>query len=249
MAEQIRRVGLLKAVGATPALVAAVLLAEYVAVAFVAALAGLALGWRTAPLIVDPSAGLLGQPGTPPLAVSTIVLVTAVALGVAAAATFVPSVRAARTSTIRALADSARAPRRSAWIIALSARLPAPMLLGLRMVARRPRRVVLTTLSIAITVSGVVAALAAHLDVAADQTDPTSPFDSSKADRLDQVLLVITLTLVALAAVGDSGMTAPLWELALVVLATVGAVATLTAIPATVGARRPVADVLRSELA
>ena len=41
MAEQIRRVGLLKAVGATPALVAGVLLAEYLAVAGVAAAAGL----------------------------------------------------------------------------------------------------------------------------------------------------------------------------------------------------------------
>jgi len=44
MADQIRRVGLLKAVGGTPGLVAAVLLAEYVAVALLAAVAGLAIG-------------------------------------------------------------------------------------------------------------------------------------------------------------------------------------------------------------
>ena len=42
MADQIRRVGLLKAVGGTPGLVAAVLLAEYVVVALLAAAAGLA---------------------------------------------------------------------------------------------------------------------------------------------------------------------------------------------------------------
>ena len=122
---------------------------------------------------------------------------TAVALGVAVAASFVPAVRAARTSTVLALADSARPPRRTAWLIALSARLPVPLLLGLRVAARRPRRVILATVSIAITVSGVVAALAAH----ADLRESASALDPSRADRLNQVLLVITITLLALAAV------------------------------------------------
>ena len=212
MADQIRRVGLLKAVGATPGLVAAVLLAEYVAVALVAAAVGLVLGRLTAPLITDPGAGLLGRSGAPTLSPSTVGLVTAVALGVAVTATLVPAVRAARTSTVRALADSARAPRRTGWLIALSARLPVPLLLGLRVVARRPRRAVLVTLSIAITVSGVVAAMAAHLDVNATQLGNASVadqlsgsggsvVDSSRSDRLNQVLLVITITLLALAAV------------------------------------------------
>jgi putative ABC transport system permease protein len=63
MAAQIRRVGLLKAVGATPSLVAAVLLAEYVVVALVAAAAGLALGRLVAPLLADPGAALVGSAG------------------------------------------------------------------------------------------------------------------------------------------------------------------------------------------
>ena len=193
MADQIRRVGLLKAVGGTPSLVAAVLLAEYVVVALLAAAAGLAVGWLAAPLLTDPSAGLLGGAGAPPLTISTVGLVTAVALGVAVAATFVPAVRAARTSTVLALADSARAPRRTAWLIALSARLPVPLLLGLRVAARRPRRVVLATASIAITVSGIVAALAAHADL--DATQASGRSDPSRTDRLNQVLLVITITL------------------------------------------------------
>ena len=61
MADQIRRVGLLKAVGATPSLVAAVLLAEYLVVALVAAGTGLILGRVTAPLLIDSSAGLVGR--------------------------------------------------------------------------------------------------------------------------------------------------------------------------------------------
>jgi putative ABC transport system permease protein len=195
MADQTRRVGLLKAVGGTPSLVAGVLLAEYVVVALLGAAAGLAAGWLTAPLLTDPGTGLLGGAGAPSLTMSTVGVVTAVALGVAVAATFVPAVRAARTSTVRALADSARPPRRTAWLIAISAPLPVPLLLGLRVAARRPRRVVLGVVSIAITVSGIVAALAADAQLGEDRGS------SIRNDRLDQVMLVITITLVALAAV------------------------------------------------
>jgi ABC-type lipoprotein release transport system permease subunit len=283
-----------------------VLLAEYVVVALLAAMAGIAVGWLAIPRLTDPTAGLLGSAGAPPLTVSTVGLVTAVALGVAVAATFVPAVRAARTSTVLALADSARAPRRTAWLIALSARLPVPLLLGLRVAARRPRRVVLATASIAITVSGIVAALAAH----ADLLDGASVVDASQKDRMTQVLLVITITLVALAAVNaifitwataldarhasalaralgatprqvsaglsaaqvlpaltgailgipggiglvsavdpDSTTLPPLWQLLAVVPGTVLVVAALTAIPARIGARRPAAEILQSELA
>jgi ABC-type lipoprotein release transport system permease subunit len=196
MAGQIRRVGLLKAVGGTPSLVTAVLLSEYVLVALLAAVAGLAAGRLAAPLLTDPGAGVLGSAGAPPLTMSTVGLVTAVALGVAVVATVVPAIRAARTSTVLALADSARPPRRTAWLIALSSRLPVPLLLGLRVAARRPRRTVLCAASVAITVSGIVAALGAHADLDAQQLGV-----GSRADQLDEVLLVITITLVALAAV------------------------------------------------
>ena len=162
MADQNRRVGLLKAVGGTPRLVAVVLLAEYMVLALFAAAAGLAAGWLAAPLLTDPGAGLVGSAGAPTLTMSTVGAVTAVALAVAAIATFLPAVRAARTSTVDALADAARPPRRTPALVAISARLPVPLLLGLRVAARRPRRVVLSALSIFITVSGIVAALAAH---------------------------------------------------------------------------------------
>ncbi len=199
MADQTRRVGLLKAVGGTPRLVAAVLLTEYLVVALLAAAAGLAAGWLAAPLLTDPGAGLLGSAGAPSLTLATVAQVTAVALGVAAIATFVPAVRAARTSTVHALADTARPPRRTPWLIAISARLPVPLLLGLRVAARRPRRVVLSTISIFVTVTGVVAVLAAKTLIDQDAqlvggTDPSTV-------RANQVLLVITVTLVALAAV------------------------------------------------
>ena len=144
MAEQTRRVGLLKAVGGTPGLVAAVLLAENLFLAMIAAAAGLAAGRLAAPLLTSPGAGLVGTPGAPSLTVPAIALVAAAALTVAMIATLVPAIRAARTSTIRALAGAARPPRRRAGLIAASARLPVPLLLGLRLAARRPRRAVLS---------------------------------------------------------------------------------------------------------
>jgi ABC-type lipoprotein release transport system permease subunit len=308
MADQTRRVGLLKAVGGTPRFVAVVLLAEYMALALLAAAVGLAAGWLAAPLLADPGAGLVGSAGAPSLTISTVGVVTAVALGVAAIATFVPAVRAARTSTVHALADAARPPRRTPWLIAISARLPVPLLLGLRVAARRPRRVVLSAASIFVAATGIVAVLGARAQFGQDAqlvggTDPST-------DRFNQVMLVLTISLVALAAVnaisvtwataldarhssalaralgatprqvstglsaaqvlpalvgaglaipgglalfaalggGGDGVTGPpLWQLLAVVPVTVLVVAVLTAIPARLGARRPIAETLASE--
>jgi putative ABC transport system permease protein len=199
MADQTRRVGLLKAVGGTPGLVAVVLLAEYVVLALVAAVAGLAVGWLAAPLLGDPGAGLLGSAGAPSLTIATVVVVTAVALAVAALATVVSAVRASRTSTVQALADAARHPRRTRWLIALSSRLPVSLLFGLRVMARRPRRALLGVASIAVTVSGIVAVQAGRAAMAADWEGP-SRLDP-EAPRANQVLLLITAMLVALAAI------------------------------------------------
>ena len=199
MADQTRRVGLLKAVGGTPSLVAAVLLAEYVLVAIVAAAAGLAVGSLAAPLLTEPGAGLVGGAGTPSTTMPTAGLVTAVGLGVAVVATAVPAVRAARSSTVDALADAPRPPRRTGWLIAISARLPVPLLLASRVAARRPRRVVLGVVSIAVTVSGIYVALVLNAYLT---TQPLpGGYDDAQVELLRQVLLVVMGILLSLAAV------------------------------------------------
>jgi putative ABC transport system permease protein len=199
MAEQTRRVGLLKAAGGTPGLIAAVLLAEYALVALAAAAAGLLAGWLAAPLLAGAGPGLVGSPGLPPMTLSKAGVVIAVALGVAALATVVPAVRAARASTVDALADSARPPRRVGWLIAVSARLPVPLLLALRVAARRPRRIVLSVVSIATTVGGIFVALILNAILA---TQPLATgHDQAQADQLRRVLLVVMVGLAALAAV------------------------------------------------
>lgn len=203
MAEQERRVGLLKAVGATPRLAAVVLLAEHAALALVAAGAGLAVGWLAAPLLTGPGASLAGSPGTARVTVPAAAIVVAAAVGVAAAATLGPAIRAARVSTVTALAGAVRPPRRLAVLVRLSAWLPTPLLLGLRLIARRPRRAFLSTAGFTVTGSAIVAVLVFHATVTTTtgpgfehQPGPTDPGHV----RVAQVLLVVTIVLVILAA-------------------------------------------------
>jgi predicted lysophospholipase L1 biosynthesis ABC-type transport system permease subunit len=308
MAGQLRRVGLLKAVGGTPGLVASVLLAEYVVLALVAAAAGLAIGRLTVPPLADPGAGLVGGAGGIPFGVVDVLVVIAVAVAVAVVATLVPAIRAARVSTVLALGDAARPPRRSARLIALSARLPVPLLLGLRVAGRRPRRSLLCAAGATITVAGIVAVLSAHAQLDAQRT--TSALADPRTDRLSDVLALIAVMLVTQAAVNavfitwatvldarrtsalaralgatpgqvaaglsaaqvlpalagaivgipaglglfaavspDDAPTPSAWWLLATVAGTVVVVTALTAIPARASARRPVAGVLRSELA
>jgi putative ABC transport system permease protein len=203
MTEQTRRVGQLKAAGATPATVAAVLLAEHMVLALLAAGAGLGAGWLAAPLLSSAGAGLVGTPGAPALTLETAGLVVAVALGVTLAATLVPAFRAARTSTVSALENAARPPRRRAVFIAVSAWLPVPLLIGLRLVARRPRRAVLGAASTAITVAGIVAVLATHHaeDAVLARADWFAGLNDPVSARVSQVMAMLTIVLVTLAAV------------------------------------------------
>jgi putative ABC transport system permease protein len=204
MAEQTRRVGLLKAVGGTPSLVAVVLLAENLLLALAAAIAGLAAGDLLAPLLVSPGQGLLGTAGSPQLTGASVVLVIGVAAAVAGAATLAPAIRGARTSTVSALNDPAHPPRRRPWLIAMSAALPVPLLLGLRLVARRTRRAVLTSASLTVAVTMVVAALTVQHDlkVTDRRSAPVGMFVSSSiGSQANHVLIVLSVILVILAAI------------------------------------------------
>jgi putative ABC transport system permease protein len=318
MADQIRRVGLLKSIGGTPGLVASVLMAEYLVLALVGAGVGLLVGWLLAPLFTAPGAGLLGSTPTPPLTMGVVLTVVGVALGVALLAALVPALRAARISTVRALADSARPPRRSRLLIALSTRLPVPLMIACRVMARRLRRTALSIISVFVTVSGIVAVLIAHARLADAQSAGAfgvagvSGLINPRTQRADQVLFLVTVMLVALAAVnavfitraivqdsrhataitralgatpqqvtlglaaaqtlpaffgallgipggyllydlakhgGQSASLPSLPVLLAVIAGSVAVVALLTAIPARLGARRPVAAILQAELA
>jgi putative ABC transport system permease protein len=234
-----------------------------------------------------------------------------VALAVAIVATLVPALRASRLSTVRALADAARTPRRSGTLISLSTRLPVPLLLGLRLAARRPRRAILGAVSIAITVTTVVAVVTVHAHQALMNIAGFSPIDNPRTDRINHALLIVSVVLVLLAAInalfitwstaidarhhltitralgatpeqisaglsaaqllpaipgailgvpagialvaalshGDTTTVPATWSLVAVFLGTLLALAGLSAIPARIAARRPVAEILQAERA
>ncbi len=204
LAERTRRVGLLKAVGATPRLVAGVLLLEYLTLALLGAGVGLAVGWFAAPLIANPGAGLVGSVGAPPVTPADVGWVVALAVAVAGLAAWIPSVRAARTSTTSALADSARIPKRRRLLVGAASHLPTQLLLGLRLAARRPRRMILTLVSVTITMTTIVAVLAIHAHESQAAPIPRSVFAipvNPNTRNTDAVLLVLTVVLVFLSIV------------------------------------------------
>jgi putative ABC transport system permease protein len=311
MAEQTRRVGLLKAVGGTPKFVGGVLLTQNVVLALGAAIIGLGAGTLLAPTLASPGNGLLGAARSPSLTLGSAAFVIGVAVAVAVAATLAPAVRGARMSTLRALNDAAHAPRRRARVIALSAALPVPMLLSVRLIARRTRRTVLTAASLMIAVTMVVAALAVQRSLQTHQSHAAAGFLANSAiyQSANHVLVILSVILGILAAVSvtftawatvidtriatalaralgatprqvgvglttaqllpglvaacvgipaglmlyqlaggnlNDAMPPILWLLA-VIPATLIAVAAVTAIPARIGARRPVAGILRTE--
>ena len=205
MVEQTRRAGLVKAAGGTPQFVAVVLLAENLLLALAATIVGLAAGYLISPLLASPSLSLLGSANSPSLTAPKALIVVAVAVAVAVAATVFPALRAARSSTIRALNNPARTPRRHGTMIALSARLPASLVLGLLLAIRRPRRAILTTVSLLITDVMIVCALALHRSFASSNSTDVMVNQPGLGDpllaRVNSVVLVVTVILVVLATI------------------------------------------------
>jgi len=301
---QRRRVGLLKAVGAGPGIIALSNLVEYLVIALAGAGAGLAGGWLLAPVLTRPGASMIGSVGVPLPTRGTVIAATVLALAIAGLATLVPVIRAATTSTIHALADAAAPPRRRGWRVWLSRRLPTPLLIGVRINARRPRRARLVTMNTLITTTGLVAVVTAwaHDPTLSSIGDPTIP-DPRNA-RLHEVLILLVVALGTLAlintavstwtavldarqplavartlgatpaqaalglavaqllpalpgaalglwfgyrmAVDDDAPTQSYFPMIATTVGVVLAVAVLTAVPALLAARRPVAETLRS---
>ena len=203
VAEQSRRIGVLKAVGAPPALVALVLVAENVVLGLLGAGVGLAVGSLLAPSLAAPGPGVLRS--GPPAAVtaSDLALVVLLAVGVAVAATALPAFRGARLSTVAALRAPVNVPGRHAWLLSLSAVLPPALLLGTRLMARRVRRSLLAASGLTVAVAMVVAAITVKhdLQVTEGARSGVGLFGSSAGESASHVLFLLSGVLVVLAAV------------------------------------------------
>ncbi|MBC6457487.1 FtsX-like permease family protein [Actinomadura sp. HBU206391] len=224
-AKQTRRVGLLKAVGATPGLIAAVLLAEYLTLALLADALGLTIARLVEPAVINPSASLITT-ATGPTG-GTIAVTTVVALAVAALTTLGPTLRALRSGTISALADTAHRPQHRPLLTRLSALLPTPLLLGLRLIARRPGRAVLHGCNIATTLIALTALLMIY-------AQPVKGYPGSfmanvqRAAQERHLLLAVTAVVIALAIVNTITIT---WTTALEARPTMAIARTLGATP------------------
>lgn len=202
--EQTYRMGLLKAIGATPRLAARVAVSQQLAITLPAALAGLILGWLISPALAEPGgAYLLQDTALPPMQLGTVAIVLAVAVGLTTLPVLRPARRAARLSTVRMIADPIRPPHRSPRLIALSAHLPTPALMGLRLTTRRPGRAALSAAGMAVSVAMLFVALAMEQGIAGDaaRQDPGSLGVAVAYDKLRLVVYVFTIALILLAAI------------------------------------------------
>jgi putative ABC transport system permease protein len=194
-------------------------------------------------------------------------------------------------------------------MIELSARLPVPLLLGVRLIARRPRRAQLAIASVAIAVATFIATLMMRHTTVLGVKVAGNILAAAKQDSLDHVGNILSVILVIIAAINllfttwatvldaqrptalaralgatpgqiTGGLASaqllpgliatiigipvglvlylaaggnptqsspPILMMLAVIPATLLAIAILTAIPARIGANRPVAEVLRSE--
>ncbi|MFF4414301.1 FtsX-like permease family protein [Streptosporangium sp. NPDC001559] len=224
--EQTRRAGLLKAVGATPGLIATVLLTEYLVLALAGDALGLAIARLTVPAVASPTASRIGTAG---LTGGTVATATVLAVVVAVLSTLGPTLRAMRTATVTALAATAHRPRRRPWITALSALLPTPLLLGVRLTARRPGRAVLQACSTATTVIAIVAVLTLNAQPERGYgLDGSSVLPNLRGEHDRGLMLVVTILLIALAVVNTVTFT---WTTALEARANMAVARTLGATP------------------
>ncbi|MFG6191731.1 FtsX-like permease family protein [Nonomuraea sp. JJY05] len=238
--EQTRRAGLLKAVGATPGLIATVLLTEYLALALAGDALGLALARLSVPAIASPTASRIGDIGGPTGA--TIAATTVLAVAVAVLSTLRPTLRALRTATVTALSATAHQPRHRPWLTALSALLPAPLLLGLRLAARRPGRAVLQGCSTATTVITIIALLALHVQPERGYgLNGSSALPNLRVEHDRRLMLAVTILLIALAIVNTITFT---WTAAIEARANMAIARTLGATPGQISAGLSAAQLL-----
>ncbi|MEU1879019.1 FtsX-like permease family protein [Streptosporangium sp. NPDC020072] len=224
--EQTRRAGLLKAVGATPGLIATVLLTEYLVLALAGDTLGLAIARLTVPAVASPTASRIGTAG---LTGGTVATATVLAVVVAVLSTLGPTLRAMRTATVTALSATAHQPRRRPWITALSALLPTPLLLGVRLTARRPGRAVLQACSTATTVIAIVAVLTLNAQPERGYgLDGSSVLPNLRGEHDRRLMLLVTTLLITLAVVNTITFT---WTTALEARANMAVARTLGATP------------------
>lgn len=166
---QTRQIGLLKAVGFTRRQLVFLNLAEYLGLALLASLAGLAVASPLALSILRPVAAAFGETEVnPPLWI--VIAVPLSTLLIATVFTLWPVRRAVRLDAVEAIRFGAERARHRA---AKLPRVSLPLAVGVSDVFSRPRRSVLTALGLALAVLALTATLTLNATLNAFTSDPT----------------------------------------------------------------------------
>jgi putative ABC transport system permease protein len=162
MNERLRQFGILKALGATPALLTVMVLIEQLASAAVATVVGVATGAWLAGLITRPVAILLNSATPTGPTPGSWLAVAAAATAIVLVAATRPALAAARATTLSNLTAGLGRPRSTQSLarVAAALRIALPVSLGVRSMVRRPSRTLLAIGSLALSVALVAAALA-----------------------------------------------------------------------------------------
>ena len=172
---QRRQIGLLRAIGLTPAQVTSLLVAHYLVLAVLASPLGLVGGAVVAERLSASAADALGAPAHPPPSLPLLALALVVALAVVAVATALPAWRAGRVPVQAALAlgrgaTSARASRVAA--LARRLRLPVVVGVGAKDAFAQRGRTILTVSSLALAAALVATAMSFEATMDRLASDP-----------------------------------------------------------------------------
>lgn len=171
---QLRDVGVLKAIGFTPAQVTASLVLQNLALAAAAAIAGTVLGIALAPLLLRQTAEVLGVPAAPRLSTLAIAAPLLAVLAVVGLFTVVGAWRAARTSPVAALGrGDATRPVRLSRLGTFAFRLPPAAALGVGDLGRRRARTAFTLVALILAVITATFTLGIEATFAKTMRDPS----------------------------------------------------------------------------
>ena len=221
-----REIGVMKAVGFTPAQVTAILEAQALVPAFVGAIAGVVAGTVASESTVMRLTESFGLPGSFTVSLPVVVGVVATCVVITVVAAAIPSMQAGRLSAAGALATGAAPSRRAsaAQLRRLGQRLPVglPARLGFAAGAAHPGRSAMTLGAVLIGVAAATFALGVNLSLIRiiDQidrstaspvraelfdpsADPTAATAAIRANPDTESVLAVGDTMVSLGSLGD----------------------------------------------
>jgi putative ABC transport system permease protein len=190
---QFREIGMLKAVGFTPAQVISLFLLEHLALALVATVAGIAAAALLAPGFLDETAEVFNTTPTSAFDPGVALLVLAGVGAAVSLCTVIPAWQAGRIPIVQAITTGfARVQRRPAALgrLATALRLPAPLVLGIKDTFARPVRAWLTVAALSLTVVTATFSLGMEVTLRDLRKDPgvfSDPFpvDVIRGNRFD----------------------------------------------------------------